>query len=48
MVWIVDPEFRTVTVYRKANEGRILHESATVSGEDVIPGFSCRVAELFE
>src|SRR5438445_219147 len=41
MVWIVDAESRTVTVYRKANEGRILHESATLSGEDVLPRSSC-------
>jgi Uma2 family endonuclease len=47
MVWIVDPEDRTVTVYRTPDEGRVLHESATLFGEDVLPGFSCRVAELF-
>ena len=48
MVWVVDPEDRTVTVYRSADEGRLLHISATLSGEDVLPGFSCRVGELFE
>lgn len=48
MVWIIDPEERTVTVYRSATEGKILHESATLSGEDVLPGFSCRVADLFD
>jgi Uma2 family endonuclease len=47
MVWVLDPEDRTVTVYRTPDEGRLLHESATLSGEDVLPGFSCRVAELF-
>lgn len=47
MVWIVDPEDRTVTVYRSADEGRLLHENATLSGEEILPGFSCRVAELF-
>ena len=47
MVWIIDPEDRTVTVYRSAEEGRLLHESATLAGEDVLPGFSCRVAEFF-
>jgi Uma2 family endonuclease len=47
MVWIVDPEDRTVAVYRSVDEGRVLHENATLSGEDVLPGFSCRVAELF-
>jgi hypothetical protein len=43
----LDPEDRTVTVYRSLDEARLLHESATLSGEDVLPGFSCRVAELF-
>ncbi len=47
MVWVIDPEERTVTVYRTPDEGRVLHESATLSGEDMLPGFSCRVAELF-
>jgi Uma2 family endonuclease len=47
MVWIVDPLDRTVAVYRSPDEGRILHETATLTGEDVLPGFSCVVAELF-
>ena len=46
MVWIIDPENRTITVYRAPDEGRVLHDSASLSGEDVLPGFSCRVAEL--
>ena len=46
MVWVIDPENRTVTVYRTPDEGRVLHESATLSGEDVLPGFSCPVADL--
>ena len=46
MVWVIAPEDRTVTVYRTPDEGRLLHESATLSGEDVLPGFSCRVADL--
>ena len=47
MVWIVQPEDRTVTVYRSVDEGHLLHESATLMGEDVLPGFSCQVAALF-
>jgi Uma2 family endonuclease len=47
MVWVVDPEDRNVTVYRQAAEGRLLWEDATISGEDVLPGFECRVAEFF-
>jgi Uma2 family endonuclease len=48
LVWVVDPEARTVTVYRDPDDGRILWQNATLSGEDGLPGFSCRVAELFE
>jgi Uma2 family endonuclease len=47
MAWVVDPDDRTVTVYRKAGEGRLLWEDATITGEDVLPGFECRVAEFF-
>lgn len=46
MIWIVDPEDRTVTVYRGPDGGRLFHENATLDGEDVLPGFSCRVADL--
>lgn len=47
LIWVVDPEDRTVTVYRSPEEGRLLHEGATLSGEDVVPGFSVSVAEFF-
>lgn len=48
LVWVVDPEEHTVTVYRQPGEGRLLWDDATLSGEDVLPGFQCRVAEFFE
>jgi Uma2 family endonuclease len=47
MVWIIDPEDRTVEIYRNPEEGRVLIESATLDGEDVLPGFRCKVADLF-
>lgn len=47
MVWVVDPEDRTVAVYRALDEGQIYHENATLEAEDVLPGFHCRVVELF-
>lgn len=46
LVWVVAPEDRTLTIYRTPDEGRLLHESATVTGEEVLPGFSCRVSDL--
>jgi Uma2 family endonuclease len=47
MIWVVDPEDRSVTVYRPEHLYAILEENATLSGEDVLPGFTCPVAELF-
>ena len=46
LVWVLSPEDRTLTIYRTPDEGRILHETATVTGEDVLPGFMCRVSDL--
>jgi Uma2 family endonuclease len=47
MLWVVDPEDRSVTVYRSLREVQILGENDTLSGEDVVPGFSCKVGDLF-
>jgi Uma2 family endonuclease len=46
LLWVVDPEDRSVTVYRPDQAMRILGEADTLSAEDVLPGFSCRVADL--
>jgi Uma2 family endonuclease len=48
LVWVVDPEAHTVTVYRQPGEGRLLWNDATLTGEDVLPDFQCRVAQFFE
>lgn len=47
LVWVADPEDRTVTVYSQTGEGRVLWDDKTITGEDVLPGFECRVAEFF-
>ena len=47
MVWVVDPINRSVLAYRSLQLSKILVESEMLSGEDVVPGFTCRVAELF-
>ena len=47
MVWVVDPEDRAVRVHRSPDEAQLLYESATLTCDDVLPGFTCRVAELF-
>jgi Uma2 family endonuclease len=47
ILWIVDPEMQTVTVYRSPVDLRVLTVADILSGEDVLPSFSCRMAELF-
>jgi Uma2 family endonuclease len=47
MVWVVDPDERSVTVYREPNEGRVLKQESILDGGDVLQGFSCKVADLF-
>jgi Uma2 family endonuclease len=46
VVWVADPEDRTVTIYRQPDEGRELGESARLT-DDVLPGFACRVGDIF-
>ncbi len=47
MVWLVDPETRTVTVYRSRNEIRVFGAADPLLGEDVVAGFNIPVAEVF-
>lgn len=47
MVWVINPRVRTVTVYTSLAEIIRLTASEELTGGDVLPGFSCRVLELF-
>jgi Uma2 family endonuclease len=47
LIWIVDPRLRTVQVWRSDRSGTWLDAGGELSGEDVIPGFRCRVGDLF-
>jgi Uma2 family endonuclease len=47
LLWVVDPQDRSVTVHRPQQPMAILGENDALTGEDVLPGFTCRVAELF-
>lgn len=46
LVWVVDPDSRTVTVYRSRREIRLLTEADEIDGADVLPGFRRRVSDL--
>ncbi|MCM3872734.1 MAG: Uma2 family endonuclease [Pyrinomonadaceae bacterium] len=46
-VWLVDPHTRTVSVWRLNTETRFLSEKDLLSGDDIVPGFSLPVSEIF-
>ena len=48
MVWVVEPVLKTVTVYRSPNDIKTLTVNNRLTGEDVIEGFQCSVAEIFD
>lgn len=51
LIWVVNPPTRSVRIHRPrtAAQGSVseVTESDLISGEDVLPGFSCSVAEFF-
>ncbi|MGO9598222.1 MAG: Uma2 family endonuclease [Isosphaeraceae bacterium] len=47
LVWIVDPQQRSVTVHHPDGMSQRLHETDEISGEEVIPGFRCSVGTFF-
>lgn len=48
LVWIVYPDNLQVVVFRSARESTILGADDTLDGGDLVPGFTCRVSDLFE
>lgn len=46
-VWLIDPRLKTVTVYRSLTSVTVLTIKDTLDGEKVIPGFECKVSDLF-
>jgi Uma2 family endonuclease len=46
IVWVVDPENRTVTVYRQDGVA-VLRGGDVLDGGDVLPGFALSLEELW-
>jgi Uma2 family endonuclease len=47
-VWVVDPEKRTVTEFRRDTKPRVFRNGDELTVEDIIPGFSVQVKTLLE
>lgn len=46
--WVVDMDARSVTVHRSQRVRQVLAGDEVLEGEDVVPGFSVRISEIFE
>jgi Uma2 family endonuclease len=48
LVWVIDPRRRTAAVYRSLTDVRQLSSGDSLDGEEVLPGFQCRLAEVID
>jgi len=48
MVWVADPNTRTVKLYPRGGEARIVHDGSELDGAPVLPGFKVPVAKFFD
>jgi Uma2 family endonuclease len=47
LVWVINPETRSATVYHPDGSARRLREDQELDGEGVLPGFRCVIRDLF-
>ena len=47
LVWIVDPDKRTVEVFTAVDQSIVLNETQTLDGGDVLPGLQLKIADWF-
>jgi Uma2 family endonuclease len=48
LVWVVYPPTQTISVRRRDRSSSVLYPDDELSGEDVLPGFVCRVGDIFK
>jgi Uma2 family endonuclease len=46
LVWVIDPVNKIAYVHRKDGSITKVHKEGDLEGEDVLPGFKCKLAEL--
>lgn len=47
LVWLISPENRQLTVYTSPTQAIILTDEDELICDDVVPGFRCRLADIF-
>ena len=48
LVWVLYPATHSAIIYRSLNDVTNLAADDFLDGEDVVPGFTCRVGDLFD
>jgi Uma2 family endonuclease len=48
LVWVVNPDSRSVDVFRAGRAVSTLTENDTLDGLDTLPGFTCAVRDVFD
>jgi Uma2 family endonuclease len=46
-VWVINPRRRVVSIFRPMTDGMRLSEGDELDGGEVVPGFRCKVSEIF-
>lgn len=46
VVWIIDPKRRRAAVHRSLTDVREVREEDVLDGQDVLPGFTCQLADI--
>jgi Uma2 family endonuclease len=47
LIWLIQPNIKTVTIYRGDGSVAVLHEQHEITGGDALPLFRCKIAEFF-
>ena len=47
LVWVIDPRRGTAVIYRSLSDIRDIGIDGDLEGDDVLPGFRCRVGDIF-
>lgn len=47
LVWLVDPEARTVAIHKEHEPPVVLDQAQVLDGDDVLPGFRMPLGDLF-
>lgn len=48
LVWVIDPKERTAAIYRSLTQVRMVDANDFLDGDDVLPGFRRRLAEVLD